>query len=339
MPDASLDPAIERAARRVRARSTASLWWSSAWGHVALALAVCASAALLARFFLGWTPARAALLLAPALGVPLWSWRRALARAPGLQACVAWLDLGSGGSGRVMVGASSAHGDAWGAAAGDWLREHQPRFAALPLRAAWPLAPALAFALAVLVVPVRPFQIARSSSVPPAAIESLHGELEALASTDLSSAEVEQIRERLERIEELAAAGEAESAWEALDSVEQMLGDRAEEATESLVDAAASLEAIADGSSFGAAAEAELSGLAAELGLESPAATPNSGAAGASLDGALPEQARDLLAQLEKRMGALGASGLIDPSQLQNRRDGARRKSHKHDATCEAGGT
>lgn len=338
MSDATLDPAVERAARRVRARSSAALWWTSAWRHAAFALAVCASGALLARFFLGLAPLRAALLLAPALVVPLWSWRRAVARAPSLQACIAWLDLRSGGAGRVMAGAAPGAA-AWRADAGEWLREHEPRFEALPLRATRPFVPALAFAFAVLVVPVRPIEPPGRSSVPPAAIERLDEELAALATAELSPEEVEQVRERLERIEELAAAGDAESAWEALDSVEQMLGDRADEAAETLVDAAASLEAIADGSSFGAAAEAELAGLAAELGLTSPQADPTDGAAGANLGGALPEGAREMLAQLEKRMSALGEAGLLDPSTLQNRRDSARRNAHKHDESCESGGT
>jgi len=371
---AELERAVGRLLRRVRAAA----FLGELARHLVVVLLVGGCVALCLRFFLELPRERAGLALAALFLAPLSAWLRTRRRLFSPAAAATWLDVQSGGTGRIVTGLERPDGR-WLAQAERSLAgvDRAPRLRVTRLLS--PVAPALAFALLSIWIGLpRPAASTSASFVESAArrIEEKLATLEETVAVDDELAA--ELRAALERLERESAAAGPEASFEALDRVESRLESEALEALEAARDGNEALsranEAVAS-SEEGTSASNEgrellqeaLSGLLEEglLNEDSGSFSELSEASGLEglegLEGAqlpadlgrgemleLSQEMRELLAS---KMGDLAEAGLLDPSQLASLGDLSsfdlsdlefselEAVGHECDVECEAGGT
>ena len=323
-PPAEHRSALMREVKRLRRRAALGAWIARLGAHLPLALVAAGAAVLLARASLDLERARAAWLLAPVLLAPATAWLRARRARLSQEGAATWLDLRTGSTGLVLTQAEL--GDArWQERAEGLL----PRPDGLPrLRPAGAILralPAASFALLALWIEIPERRPAPAARLFQSATERLREKLETLEEEiELQESEALELEARLARIEEEIEAARAESAFEALDRLEERLEERAEEARGPLEEARGSLDRLARGSiGDPEAAQLELErtlarlreeGLDRGLDRDLPAGLfPEPDAAAVKLpDGIrLPGIAAELAGRLDARLASLGRAGLL----------------------------
>lgn len=309
--------------------------------------------AFVLRFALRLSPATAALALLGALLAPAFAWIRTSRRLLSRGGAATWLDLRAGGTGLLL--AEIETGDAaWRRRAASLLDE-SPALPRLRIgRLLGRPAPALAFAAAAILVPIPRSVLGPSPAVLESAVERLRDKVRALEEEVRLEEEVaDEIETRLDRLEEEADRGRPESAFEAMDRLEDRLlaeGDRAAEIASKARDSLAAAEAAA-GSDV-EAAQASLEAALAEMtegGLDAklpPSLLEDLGseslalAEGTKLDGSrLMEVSREIRDLLDKKMESLSRSGLLRPRPQTEGRDPLERYvEHECDSDCPPGG-
>jgi demethoxyubiquinone hydroxylase (CLK1/Coq7/Cat5 family) len=364
-----MDLRLSRPLRRLRRKLILALWLGRCARQGALVLALAGSAVLLARVAFELGSQEALWLLTPLVLVPFNAWRGVRDRVPTEEGAAAWLDLRSGAEG-ILLAEFEQGDERWAARLGRQL-DRLPELPALRMGAFLrPLAPALAFALVALFVPLSKAAPATSTTFFDQAIEGLADQLEVL---ELVADLDEQSREELQRrIEELAAnvdAEKPEAMLEAIDSLRQQLGLEARDAARLAQTLFDRFGAIGDGAFADSELGQEL--MSAQLGevLQSgllSGALENLDTLAPELTGLAqklggdrlqlpegfqlsPEQMKALSklarSKLREAVGELDLAGLISLADLQlgDSRNALRElieKFHKHDEDCKKpGGT
>ncbi|MEM8713593.1 MAG: hypothetical protein AAGG01_21830 [Planctomycetota bacterium] len=321
-------PARLDLALRSVAEGSRRVAWVETFGRVALWTGgVAAVGVLLSRSVAGWDPLGAAgapwgggpvagalalvgvALLIAAVAAALWTRRAGLDEA----ASALWLDLRAGSGGEVVTAkelGDAELGSGWSERAADLAASVEERPEAPWSPAGWCAAAGAAAILLTTLVPLRT-QLGGSGGGLPAIFEERIEQLdEKLSSLDeevgMEESEREAIEDALERLEaSLEKDPDLEATYEALDSLEEQLGTRAEEA---LAEASQALSAIEEAA---ASDEGDDSGADAASGLTPEmSAPPETGAledllSELDLPGADADLANDMGAALE--LGLAGA--------------------------------
>jgi hypothetical protein len=232
-----LDARIQDLRRHLHRRQLAALLCRGA----TLAVGAAGTLVLLLRHFAGVSrtgSAAAFLLLLPALVVAQVLARR---RRPGRDRVAALLDLSTGATGLVLTEALVAD-PRWLPRVDEVLASEPPPPAVRWGRLLRPVAAAVAFAAAALLVPVVPARAA-PPRLPPSALDELEARLEVLE--ELAAVEdpaTRELRERFESLEKEVESRRGESTFEALDRLAEALDRRSREVAEALDDLRAGLD-------------------------------------------------------------------------------------------------
>ncbi|MFT4540179.1 MAG: hypothetical protein ACI841_000335 [Planctomycetota bacterium] len=236
--------------------------------HLALALCVGGSIALILRLGAGLSPAEAAWALAVAAIAPFSAYWVARQRFLSPESVAAWLDLRTGATGLVVT-ELEAHDERWQARSESVIAqmEELPRMHLRP--AATRSFASLGFAALALLVDVSG---GLNSVVPPAVyqptIEELREKLEALEETvGMEEERAQELDDRMEALEKEAQdSTNPEATFEALDQLGKELERDSEEAKERAIEAFEALDAAAEASEIDPeAAQAAIDQAASEL--------------------------------------------------------------------------
>ncbi|MBL8695959.1 MAG: hypothetical protein JNJ88_17830 [Planctomycetes bacterium] len=363
-PERTLD--LDRSVRALRARAFSADFLAEGALLSAIFLTVGAVGALLLRGFELETGARAALPLLLALLAPAISWVRARRRRISEGGAAAWLDVRCGATGTLLT-AQAQRDPRWSGRARAIL-EDAPPLPALPWRiSATRIAPAVAFALLALFVPLPKSEANSSSRFAEAAVQRLQEKLATLEEiVNLDEKAEADLERRLDRLEELAKEGRAEAAFEAIDRFESQLAERARERAEVIESAKEGLaDAGSDSKESGEATQEslqealreiamnQLQGMVPKELLEKASIAPDSLQIPEGVE-LTPEQIAELSAELqaalESKLMELTKAGLLDRSDLA--RLGKSKlgrgsevdeeveiREHECDEECPAGGT
>jgi len=352
--------ALERAARRVQRARVRAAAVSAFARYGGIVLLVAGAGVLVYRTLSPaapapwWAPLAA---LALAAGFALWIAQRA---RPSEALAAAWLDVRGGASGAVVTEAELGS-SAWSDRAQQRIENalaQLPRIDGLAL--ARSLGLGALFAAAALFVPLPEASVVGTPPfAPERTLERLEEKLAALEDALALDPELSQeLRERLERVEESAREERFDSTFEALDRLEERLDDSAARALEAAQRAQDDLAAAASDAHLDHAQEALESALEQlrESGLTKGVSEATQRELGAQLDSLPPgvqlssqqlaALSRDLNQSLAKQLGKLGAARLIDPSKLrelldaQQQGEGELDPDHECDENCKKpGGT
>ena len=208
--------AVEQQVEQVRRRVAFAAFSGALLRHGAVVLAAVACLVLVLRLFLRVEPWPALALLALA---PVTAWLDARRRFVSEQTAAAWLDQASGGTGGVLTALERPDPR--------WAREAAAARPGMKLPWTWPAA-GTAFLAAAFLVPVSDPPEPPLPAVPQAQLDKLEEQLEALAEVaEMEPEQVEDLQDTLEDLREATAPNEA--ALEAMDRVEDQLGDMAEQ--------------------------------------------------------------------------------------------------------------
>ncbi len=370
--DGSVLPELAHSLERVRrrARGNGFLRRLVAWSAFACvaggALALCARA--LGR--VSAENAAFALVLVPASALA--AWIAALRSTPDRARAAAWLDASSGGRGTLLT--DFELGDArWGTAVEAALARVGPLPPFTPRGAFSRGAPAAAFALACLLVPIPRTLPGATPSFLDSTAERLREKLQTLEEEVRLDTEVaDELAQRLENLEAVLADGSPEAVFEALDRLDARLEELAlgarEEGRRALEGAADALRdvALAESAAANAFAEAlaELARVAlalnqdplppslSELALALDERGDLAGLAAAdalaleqALAGLTPAElaslARELSELFDGDLATLADAGLLDPASLAAAKPLKFDEVVMHDCDerCQAGGT
>ena len=364
-----MDSRLSRPLRRLRRKLILARWLGRCARVGALVLALAGSAVLLARVAFELETEEALWLLSPLALVPFIAWRGVREHVPSEAGAAAWLDLRSGAKGILL--AEFEQGDERWAARLERQLDRLPELPALRVGAFLrPLAPALAFALLALFVPLSKADPGPSTSYFDRAIEGLSDQLQVLEEVADLDEETQQELER--RIEELAGSVDAqkpEAMLEAIDSLRQELGLEARDAARLAQMLFDRFGAIGDGAFADSALGQELlgahlnealqSGLLSDVLENLDVIAPELANLARGLDGnslqlpegfqLTPEQMKALSqvarSKLREAMGELDLAGLVNLADLKfgDGEDALRElieKFHQHDEDCKKpGGT
>lgn len=350
----------------MRARAFRADFLSECALFAAVLLTVGAVGALLLRGFEIQTGALAALPLLVALLAPAISWVRAGRRQISESGATAWLDLRCGATGTLLT-AKEQRDPRWTDRARALL-EKAPPLPALPWQlTAKRIAPAAAFALLALFVPLPKIEANSSSRFAEAAVQRLQEKLATLEEiVNLDEKAQADLERRLDRLEELAKEGRAEAAFEAIDRFESELAEKARERAEAIEAAkdglaAAGSETKESGDAtqdalqeaLSEVATNQLQGMIPKELLEKAAIAPDSLQIPEGVE-LTPEQIAELSAELqaalESKLMELTKAGLLDRAALAKlgKRKAGRGseddeeveiREHECDDECPAGGT
>ncbi len=316
---ADLDTTLKASLRRVRLER----WVSALRTHLIVALLVCGGLVLLSRSLFDMPRGTAALFLLGLLLTPLTAWLQARRGDISQASAAAWLDLRAGGDGSIVT-ALEREDPRWTERVRRALAA-QPAVAPIAMNGAMSRTmPAIGFLVLALWIEMPRGLLGPDPALFDGAIERLEEKLETLLEIVELEPEAElEFRERLERLEAEAEAGNPESFYEAADSLEESLETAASELAEEANELERDLAAVADADeSLAEEAEemlreslTELSelGLAADLSRKlDKELSPDM-----ELDSELMrELSEELKEALEEKLLALQEAGLIDPSRL-----------------------
>jgi tetratricopeptide (TPR) repeat protein len=320
---------LDRSLAAVRRRSLWSAWWHSIGLHAAVAMFAAGAAILAVRVGAHWTRPDAAWWLALALAAPLSAWWVSRSKVPGRASCATWLDVRGGASGLVVTHDELGE-TPWTERAEqcleDSLRALPPIECARALRTSAPAA--LFVALALWIEPPAAV-VGPPPAVADAAIERVEEQLVTLEEVlELEPELAAELQDQLEHVRAESEEGRAESAFEALDHLEQELERHAAQAEQAAHRAQHGLASAVNDPSLAeaqAALEDALSEMAdAGLGKELPeslqtALTPGAMTLpeGVQLSSAqLAKLSQELKGVLDLKLGKLVEGRLLDASAL-----------------------